>query len=215
MFTGIIEEVGAVGKMFSVNKGKKLEILAHNLLDGLQPDDSVAVDGICLTVTAVSKNGFEADAVEETVLRTTLGTWSSGKKVNLERAMRADGRFGGHFVQGHVDGTGKVITIQNLEESRLIEIEIPSEYSRYVIEKGSVAIDGVSLTVIRANRNRFSVALIPHTLKKTNLDRLKTGDSVNIETDVLGKYVDKMIHSSGPSGKPLTESRMRELGYSS
>jgi len=213
MFTGIIEEIGILNKTIRVDRGRKLEIHAKTVLEGLKPDDSVAVNGVCLTVVRLDDAGFESDAVETTMNKTTIGSWSVGKKLNLERAMRADGRFGGHFVQGHVDGTGKVVLNRSTGKGRWMEIEIPSDISQYTVQHGSIAVDGISLTVAGLIGNRLRLALIPHTIEKTNLGLLDAGDSVNIETDVLGKYLEKWIHSSGTKTGELNEKQLKELGY--
>jgi riboflavin synthase len=213
MFTGIVEEIGVVSKTVPTIGGRKLRVRAEAVLAGLKPDDSVAVNGVCLTVTAVASDGFDADAVDETLKKTTIASWFPGFKVNLERALRADGRLGGHFVQGHVDGTAKVTAIRRLGESRMMDAEVPSELSRYIVPKGSVALNGVSLTVAEASGIRFSVALIPHTLLRTTLGDLKTGDEFHIETDVLGKYVERLAFPSGSRPKGMDLRHLKELGF--
>jgi riboflavin synthase len=213
MFTGIVEEVGVLSKTVPTPGGRKIHVRARIVLEGLKADDSVSVNGVCLTVTAVAAEGFDADVVDETLKKTTLAAWLPGLKVNLERAMRADGRFGGHFVQGHADGTAKVFSIQRRGESRTCEIEAPQECIRSIVPRGSVALNGVSLTVAETSGNRFKVALIPHTLSHTNLGGLKTGDDVNLETDILGKYVERMVQPSGRRDSKMDARRLEDLGY--
>ncbi len=213
VFTGIIEEIGILKKANRVDRGRTLEVRATTVLDGLKPDDSIAVNGVCLTVVRLYHASFESDVVETTMKKTTIGSWPVGKEVNLERAMRADNRFGGHFVQGHVDGTGIVVMTRSSGDGKWMEIEIRPEISRYIVRHGSVTVDGVSLTVAGLIGNRLQLALIPHTIEKTNLDLLVTGDSVNIETDILGKYLEKWILPSVSKTSDLNEKRLKELGY--
>lgn len=185
MFTGIIEEVGVVAR----RSGADLDILAETVLDGLALGDSVAVDGACLTVAALTCRGFVVQVSPESYARTTLGTLKPGHAVNLERAMRADGRFGGHFVLGHVDGVGRVESVRDQGEFSLWRFRAPDEVAPYLIPKGSVTIDGISLTVVEPDRDRFSVAVIPATVKNTKLSAKRAGDPVNMEADVLGKHI--------------------------
>lgn len=195
MFTGIVEEIGQV-KSFD---GSKLVVECSKVLDGTQIGDSIAINGCCQTVVSMSANSFSADVSAET-LRITKGFKG---KVNLERALTASTRMGGHIVQGHVDGTAKY-----LGNSRF---EIPQELSRYIVYKGSITIDGVSLTVSKTDRNIFEVALIPHTLENTTLQHLKSGDFVNIETDILGRYVEKFLSTQNNSN--ITENFLKENGF--
>lgn len=191
MFTGIIEEMGIVKSI----KSKVLIIEANKIFDDLKLGDSVSVNGACLTVSSFSNKIFNADITSETLSRTNLGELKSGFKVNLERALTLNGRLGGHIVSGHVDGVGIIKNIsKNAEDIELI-IECPSNLMKYIIEKGSVAVDGISLTVAKVdtNKNNFSVAIIPHTLKETVLYYKKSGDKVNIENDIIGKYVEKLL----------------------
>jgi riboflavin synthase len=213
VFTGLIEEIGEVIRSIRSEHGRTLGFRAAAVTDGLKADDSVSCGGVCLTVIGIHADGFSADAVEETLDTTTVGSWKPGTKINLERAMRAEGRFGGHFVQGHVDGTGKVSSIRTLGDAKRIRFEVPSELGRSLVSKGSVTVDGVSLTVAEAAADGFTAALIPHTLQRTTLGRLKPGDRVNLETDVLGKYVERFLRGSRIGGTELDEKRMRELGY--
>ena len=191
MFTGIIEEMGIVKSI----KSKVITIEANKIFDDLKLGDSVAVNGTCLTVSSFSNKIFNADITSETLSRTNLGDLKSGFKVNLERALTLNGRLGGHIVSGHIDGVGIVKNISKKSEDIELVIEVPTNLMKYIIEKGSVAIDGISLTVAKVdnNKNNFSVAIIPHTLKETVLYYKKVGDKVNIENDIIGKYVERLL----------------------
>lgn len=193
MFTGIIEEIGIVKSV----KSKVITIEANKIFEDLKLGDSVSVNGTCLTVASfenkIFPKIFNADITLETLSRTNLGELKSGFKVNLERALTLNGRLGGHIVSGHIDGVGIIKNIsKNSDDIKLI-IEVSPNLMKYIIEKGSVAVDGISLTVAEVNKNNFSVAIIPHTLKETILYYKKTGDKVNIENDIIGKYVEKLL----------------------
>lgn len=193
MFTGIIEETG---KIVSVQKGQKssrLSIEGKLIFDDLKLGDSVAVNGVCLTVSSLSKTIFVADVMSETIARSSLGALKQGSLVNLERAMAANGRFGGHIVSGHIDGTGTVAGIKKDDNAVWITIDTSDKISRYIIDKGSIAIDGISLTVARESKNQFAVSIIPHTGKETTLLQKKPGDTVNLENDLIGKYVERFV----------------------
>ena len=191
MFTGIIEEIGIVKSV----KSKVINIEANKIFDYLKLGDSVAVNGTCLTISSFSNKIFNADITTETLSRTNLGDLKSGFKVNLERALTLNGRLGGHIVSGHVDGVGIIKNISKDSEDIELVIECSANLMKYIIEKGSVAVDGISLTVAKVdnNKNSFSVAIIPHTLKETVLYYKKAGDKVNIENDIIGKYVEKFL----------------------
>jgi len=189
VFTGIVETVGRIVSIASRGDLTELEVEAGLAAAGVGLGDSVAVDGCCLTVTAIAGERVSFQAVKETLEKTALGDRGEGARVNLERAMRADGRLDGHIVQGHVDGTGRVRALQRDGDDVRLEVECGPEIARYLVPKGSVAIDGVSLTVVSAGDASFDVALIPHTLAETNLGDRVRGDRVNLEADVLGKYV--------------------------
>ncbi len=195
MFTGIIEEVGRISSIVEERGTKRITIEAQNTPKQLKLGDSVAVSGVCLTAVRIGDKSFGADLAEETVKRTSLSRITEGAKVNLELPMKADGRFGGHVVQGHVDGTGKFIGLEPISgaEDYWLHIEIPRELARYVVYKGSISIEGISLTVARIEGTHVVIAIIPHTAQATNLISLKKGDPVNIETDIIAKYVEKMI----------------------
>ena len=185
MFTGIIEELGVISR----RSGAEMAILAETVLEGMALGDSVAVDGVCLTVAALNEKGFVVQVSPETFSRTTLGGLQVGHAVNLERAMQPTTRFGGHFVLGHVDGVGRIEDVRDQGEFSLWRFRAPEEVARYLVPKGSVAIDGISLTVVDPGRDAFSVAVIPTTLKKTKLAGKRSGDRVNMEADILGKHV--------------------------
>ena len=191
MFTGIIEEIGIVKSV----KSKVITIEANKIFDDLKLGDSVAVNGTCLTISSFSNKIFNADITTETLSRTNLGDLKSGFKVNLERALTSNGRLGGHIVSGHIDGVGIIKNISKSENDIILKIEVSANLMKYIIEKGSVAVDGISLTVAKvdSNKNNFSVAIIPHTLKETVLYYKKSGDKVNIENDIIGKYVEKLL----------------------
>ena len=191
MFTGIIEETGRIVRIERGARSSRLWIEGKKIFDDLGLGDSVAVNGVCLTVSHMSSNIFTADVMSETISRSSLGMLRQGSRVNLERAMPANGRFGGHIVSGHIDGTGTITSMREDENAVWVTISTSEKISRYIIEKGSVAIDGISLTVAQESPVRFSVSLIPHTGKETTLLEKRAGDTVNIENDVLGKYIER------------------------
>lgn len=193
MFTGIIEETG---KIISVGAGR-IAVQAKKVLQGTQIGDSIAVNGVCLTVTTMTSSEFTADVMPETLSRTNLGSLGKGNSVNLERAMAADGRFGGHIVSGHIDGTGTVSKLEKDGNAVWVYISAPSNIMNLIIEKGSIAIDGISLTVAKVNDKEFAVSVIPHTGEETTLLGKKAGDVVNLENDVIGKYVQKLMGLGG------------------
>jgi riboflavin synthase len=189
MFTGIVEEIGAVEGIQKTGESFVLTIDAKKIMDGVQLGDSIAVNGVCLTVTGFSNNRFTVDVMPETVKATSLKMAKKGSKVNLERAMAAGGRFGGHLVSGHVDGTGIIKNKKHIDNAVYYEIEAPNEVLRFIIFKGSIAVDGTSLTVFGVTENSFTISLIPHTLSETVLGSKGEGDIVNLECDMIGKYV--------------------------
>ena len=193
MFTGLIEETGVLE---SVRKGARsavLRIRASKVTDGLKTGDSVAVNGVCLTAVTCDSTGFTADVMHETLRRSSLGALAPGSRVNLERAMAANGRFGGHIVAGHVDGVGTVLETKRDDNAVWYTISAGPEVLRYVVEKGSITIDGISLTVARVGPEHFAISAIPHTVAVTVLQDRKPGDKVNLETDIIGKYVEKLL----------------------
>jgi riboflavin synthase len=188
MFTGLVQQLGTLTSL----EGGRLTVSAP-LAGELSEGDSVAVNGACLTAASVTTDGFTADVMEETLRRTALGSLTPGDAVNLELALRAADRLGGHFVQGHVDGVGIVVAVHEEGFSKVVEIEADPGLMRYVVEKGSIAVDGVSLTVASLGDGTFGVSLIPETLERTTLGRASPGDSVNLEVDVLAKYVERLV----------------------
>ena len=205
MFTGIVEEVGTIK---SINRGQHSAVLtvrAKTVLEETRIGDSIAVNGICLTVRQLFSDGFAADVMHETLRRSSLGSVRTGSPVNLERAMQLGGRFGGHIVSGHIDATGKILGIR--EDDNAVWYRIGADYKtlKYIVEKGSVALDGISLTVAEVRSDSFSVSVIPHTRANTTLTYKKIGDIINIETDCIGKYVEKLVpgHGSGVSREVL------------
>ncbi len=211
MFTGLVEEVGRLEEMKRSGAAVRFAIAAGDVRDGLAVDDSIAVNGVCLTVVGLSEGRFRVDAVDETLRKTTMGSLRVGAEVNLERCLRVNDRLGGHIVQGHVDGVGQVTGTVPQDAGRLLKIRLPGEKKRYVISEGSIAIDGVSLTVARVEDDEVTIALIPHTLEKTILGKLRVGDHVNVEVDIIGKYIERMLQSA--DGRPLTEAWLRQLGF--
>jgi len=197
VFTGIIEEVGAV---VSVKRGRAssvLTIAGDKVLEDTRLGDSIAVNGVCLTVMARSGMSFSADVMHETLIRSTLGALKPKDSINLERAMPADGRFGGHIVSGHIDGCGTISEIRKDDNAIWYAIRADAGLMRYIVEKGSIAIDGISLTVATVSSQGFSVSIIPHTASMTTLSQRKVGDAVNLETDIIGKYVERLINFRG------------------
>ncbi len=199
MFTGIIEETGTI---ISAGNGK-ICVAAKKVLGGTKIGDSIAVNGVCLTVTGMDSGSFTADVMNETLNRSNLGSLKKGNRINLERAMAADGRFGGHFVSGHIDGTGTILKMQNDGNAVWVYISALPPILNLIIEKGSVAIDGISLTVAKVDEKEFAVSVIPHTGEETTLLNKKAGDIVNLENDIIGKYVQKLMvnRNSGQAEK--------------
>lgn len=193
MFTGIIEEIGIVKEVRRSGDNSFIRINAERILSDVQLGDSIAVNGTCLTVTRLDGNIFQADVMNETLNRSSLGSLKQGSIVNLERAMAANGRFGGHIVSGHIDGIGTIINVKNDGIAVWYTISACADIMKYIVEKGSVAIDGVSLTVAKVTESYFSVSVIPHTAENTILSSKKAGDIVNLENDIVGKYVEKFI----------------------
>lgn len=193
MFTGIVEELGTIRAVRRGAASAVLSIGAAEVLSDLKIGDSVAVNGVCLTVTSLDDGGFTADVMHETLGRSSLGALAPGGRVNLERAMPANGRFGGHIVSGHIDGTGKIASVRPDDNALWYTIYAAPELLRYIVEKGSITIDGISLTVAAVDETSFSVSLIPHTAAVTTLGKKRAGDTVNLETDIIGKYVEKLL----------------------
>lgn len=212
MFTGIIEERGILQEIQRSVNCAKITIQAKKVLEEIQLGDSIAVNGICLTVTSFTKDIFTADVMPETWRRCSISQLSKGQLVNLERAMPMNGRFGGHIVSGHIDGIGKIQGMKREENAVLYEILAEEKILRYVIEKGSIAIDGISLTVTNVTDKSFFVSVIPHTVQNTNLKERKKGEFVNLEADCIGKYVSKFLDVTKKE-ETITENFLMEHGF--
>lgn len=201
MFTGIIEEIGKVLEIRRFSKSIRLKISSNFVTSDIQTGSSVCVNGACLTVVHLGNNFFEVDVVEETIKRTNLGFLTVGTFVNLERARKFNDRIDGHIVQGHIDAIGRIVRVQDFKEVRLFYISYPQEFKLNLVEKGSIAVDGISLTIAELNDNFFGVSIIPYTFENTNLKFRKVGDLVNLEFDILGKYVLKYLKWSNSNNK--------------
>ncbi len=199
MFTGIVEEMGTVRSIITSGESAVIEIEGNLIMSDLKVGDSVSTNGVCLTATRVTQSTFCADVMHETLKRSSLGSLGPGSKVNLERAMAADGRFGGHIVSGHIDGTGRIASVRRDSNAVWYEIACDEKILRYIVEKGSVAIDGISLTVANVGSGSFFVSVIPHTASVTVLGLKRPGDVVNLENDVIGKYVEKLLAGGSPT----------------
>lgn len=211
MFTGIVEEMGRIRSVSLTGGSGKIGIEAAKVLEGTRIGDSIAVNGVCLTVVSLERDGFTADVMAETLRRCDLGQLHRGDRVNLERAMAADGRFGGHMVSGHIDGTGTIKSYRKEENAVWINVEADPDILRLIVEKGSVCIDGVSLTVAAVSDRDFQVSVIPHTGEETTLLKKRPGDKVNLENDIVGKYVERLLGAYGEAvcghekeGEPLS-----------
>ncbi|CAN5393248.1 riboflavin synthase [soil metagenome] len=194
MFTGLIEEVGTIRAIEPIGDGIRISIAAHTIMADLAVDHSISVNGVCLTATTVHEEYFSVTAVHETIAKTTTGALRVGSSVNLERAVRVSDRLGGHIVQGHVDCTGTVDAITHLDAGWELWVRFPLNYAKYLIPVGSVCVNGISLTVARIDDDRFMVALIPHTIEHTSMKHTTVGDAVNLEFDVLAKYIERLLH---------------------
>jgi riboflavin synthase len=214
MFTGIIEEVGKVVKIKQRGENRRITVEAARAPKELATGDSVAVSGVCLTALDIKSKSFCADLAPETWARTSFSRIHEGALVNLELPMKADGRFGGHIVQGHVDGVGKMIELERIADSEnwWLHIEVPSEIEKYAVFKGSICIEGISLTVAKLEGNHGTIAIIPHTVEMTNLGSLKPGDPVNLEADLIAKYVEKMMKSA-PTRTAFTVEELVKQGF--
>ncbi len=214
MFTGIVESVGKVAGIERQGESVRLTVAAGSVAEDAGLGDSISINGVCLTVVEARPPQLVFDAVYETMRKTSLGDLQVGDGVNLERALAANGRFGGHIVQGHVDGTGRIASMRPIGNSWFVYIDASPELMRYIVTKGSVAVDGISLTVAEAEDRTFALSIIPHTWDNTTLHEKRAGDTVNIETDIVGKYVEKMIgaNSGGSDGGRYGEQRERDRG---
>jgi riboflavin synthase len=216
LFTGIIEEKGIISRVLLAGSSQQLWIRAEKIFNDLKLGDSVAVNGVCLTVAALKGNQWMADVMPESLRRSSLYDLQAGDFVNLERAMRADGRFGGHLVSGHIDGVGKVTAIKREDNAVLFEIWADQKIRQYMIEKGSIAVDGISLTICFVSQQVFGISVIPHTLKETVLGDKKVGDTVNLENDQIGKYVKQFVEgisSKTETASSLTMAMLNEAGF--
>ena len=215
MFTGLIEELGVIKRIHQKGNTLVLVIGAEKIMQDLHIGDSIAVNGVCLTVTSFANQSFEADVMPETFKHTSLASLKEGSKVNLERAMAANGRFGGHFVSGHIDGVGRIRKKTPIENAILVDIDIPESFSHYVLEKGSIAIDGTSLTIFKTTKNSVTVSLIPHTAKEVVLGLKREGEVVNLEFDIMAKYFYSFMQSkqSQSESKGVTAEFLKENGF--
>lgn len=193
MFTGIVEEIGKIQSIKKGDKSSVITVQGDKIFGDIHIGDSIAVNGVCLTVATFSNNNFIADIMNETLSKSTLGSLKNGSDVNLERAMSANRRFGGHIVSGHIDGVGEITKIQKDDNAIWYTVKAEDNLMKYIVEKGSIAIDGISLTVARVDNIQFSVSIIPHTAQETILSHRQIGDNVNLENDIIGKYVEKLI----------------------
>ena len=214
MFTGIVEELGTVKRMERGSNSCQLSILAKKILEDVKLGDSIAINGVCLTVTSFDQDSFGADMMAETLAKTNLKNLGIGQRVNLERATRLGDRMGGHLVQGHVDAVGTIVEQQKVDIAQIIRISAPEELLHYMVAQGSVAIDGISLTVVEVLADSFTVSIIPHTAKMTTLGFKKTGDTVNLESDIIGRYVEKLLRrSEGKTKSVLTPEYLAQHGF--
>jgi len=211
MFTGIVEEIGTVKAIVSQGQGKKIQVRANIILSDLTVDQSVSVNGVCLTAVEIGEDFFATEAVAETLGKSSLSQLKRNDKVNLERALRLQDRLGGHLVQGHVDGIGTIRQLNHQPQATTVTVEIPNELERYTILKGSIAIDGVSLTIAQKAENLITVAIIPHTMKQTIFQFKKSGDLVNIEVDFLAKYIEQFINRTGET--KITSAWLKQQGF--
>ena len=213
MFTGIVEEVGRVSRIEQRGENRRIAIAAEHAPKELRAGDSVAVSGVCLTAIDIKAGSFCADLAPETWLRTSFSRIHEGALVNIELPMKADGRFGGHIMQGHVDGVGKLVALERIADSEnwWLHIELPEDVEKYTVYKGSISIEGISLTVAQLENNRCTIAIIPHTVETTNLHSLKPGDPVNLEADLIAKYVEKMMQRE--ASRALSIEELVEQGF--
>jgi riboflavin synthase len=213
MFTGIVEEVGRITRIEQRGENRRITVSAEQVPKELQTGNSVSVSGVCLTALDIKPGSFCADLAPETWVRTSFSRIHEGALVNLELPMKADGRFGGHIVQGHVDGVGKLIAFERIADSEnwWLHIELPDDVAKYTVYKGSISIEGISLTIAQLENHRCTIAIIPHTVEMTNLHSLKPGDPVNLEADLIAKYVEKMMKADTESS--LTIEQLVEQGF--
>ena len=217
MFTGIIEEIGIIQEIIKGEKSSVISIKASKILEETILGDSICVNGVCLTVTKMTKDTFEADVMAETLRKSNIGKLSIGSKVNLERALKLEGRFGGHIVSGHIDGVGEIISLIKEDNATWVTVKTSKDILKYIVMKGSIAIDGISLTVAYIDNEVFKVSIIPHTGGETTLLHKKNGETVNLECDVIGKYIEKFMTLKEESGQIkkqlLDETFLTENGF--
>jgi riboflavin synthase len=211
MFTGIVEEVGTLRSVVKFADRARLVVEAKTVLEGTRPGDSINIDGVCQTVAELMPGAFAVDTLAESLKKTTIGSLTSGSRVNLERALRADSRLGGHIVQGHVSAAVPVRDLRETGNNVYLTVEVPDNLIRYCVREGSIALDGISLTIADIAGNRITVNIIPVTIENTALKYKKTGGRVNLETDIIGRYVERLLALHGDGG--LSEEKLRELGY--
>ena len=212
MFTGIIEEIGKIKRLSKKGSNLCIDIRADKALEDLKVGDSINIDGVCQTVIKINKQEFTVEAIAETIRKTTFGKLKVNQLVNLERAIKPSERLGGHILTGHIDCKGEINSIKDENGSYVFEIALLESVSKYLIEKGSIAVDGISLTIVKVKPKSFAFSVIPHTLKNTNLGFKKVKDEVNIELDVIGKYIEKMINAKSSKSK-ITEEWLKGLGW--
>ncbi|MGN0181821.1 MAG: riboflavin synthase [Candidatus Ornithomonoglobus sp.] len=210
MFTGIVEEIGTIERVLAGTKSCSVTVKADKVFNDIKLGDSIAVNGVCLTVTDFKKPYFTSDVMPETMRRTSLGGLVRGSRVNLERAMQLNGRFGGHIVSGHIDGTGTILSMVREDNAVWVRVGAPRDITKYIVEKGSVALDGISLTVADVSPEEFSVSIIPHTAAETTLSERKNGDKINIECDIIGKYAEKLTKNESEG---ITEDFLKKYGF--
>ena len=215
MFTGIVEEIGVIKNITKGVNSEKLLIHCNKVLEETKLGDSICTNGVCLTVTDINDHSFQADVMTETLLRSNLGNLTLGSEVNLERALTLSSRLGGHIVSGHIDGVGKIVSLKRIDNSIEVTIEAKLSILKYIIEKGSITIDGISLTVTYVDNKAFKVCIIPHTGENTILLKKKVGESVNLECDILGKYVERLLSFKVEEKKKsnISEGFLRENGF--
>lgn len=210
MFTGIIQEIGQVKSIVKRSGNSAITISSNKLISKLDIGSSIAIDGVCLTVTELSRDWFTVEAIGETLSRTNFGQLGGGSRVNLEAPLKVDDLLHGHLVQGHIDCTGIISRISPADGSKIFAIDYPGEHGKFLIEKGSIAVDGISLTIVELSGNRFTVALIPHTIENTNFKYRKSGEAVNLEFDLIAKYLEKMAE---PPDRKITVNFLKEHGF--
>ena len=212
MFTGLIEEIGEIGELRRSRSFQRMEVVADLVLEDLAMGDSISIDGVCQTVVDLKSNRFAVESVQETMNRTTLSALQTGDPVNLERPLKASDRLGGHMVLGHVDGVGVIRRLDAARGSWILQVEAPAPLRRYIAPKGSIAVDGISLTVVESTAEGFTTSLIPHTFQHTNLKQRKRGDRVNIEVDVVARYLERLLVREDGNGE-FDIAKLKEMGY--